>query len=118
METIAQVFESTAYFLLNPFAWLVAVAVAQRTGILHRPVIAAVGTQLLLCVLLIGMVAMTDRPFPAHHIVFLMLLPGALSGLLISAPVLMITKRRRLKRFLTSRNDDGVAYQKEAGQTL
>ena len=118
METIAEIFESTAYFLLNPFAWFAAIAMAQRSGILRKTVFAAIGTQLLLCGLLIGLVALSDRPFPAHYIVFLLFVPGILSGLVISGPVLMVTKRRRLKRFLASRRADPVSYRKQAEQPL
>jgi len=118
METIAEVLESTAYFMLNPFAWFAAFAFALRSGILRKPVIAAVGTQLTMCALLLALVGLSDRPFPAHHVFFLLLIPGTLSGLLISVPVLLITKRRRLKRFLASRPSGGVAYQEQAEHTL
>lgn len=118
METIATVFESTAYFLMNPFAWFAAITIALRTGILRKPVIAAVGTQLLMGGLLICLVSLTDRPFPAHYVIFLLLIPGVLSGLLISVPVLLITKRRRLKRFLTSRHTSRAAYPKQMEQSL
>jgi len=118
MDTIAEIFESTAYFMLNPIAWLAATAFALRSGVLRKPIIAAVATQLAICVLLIALVALSNRPFPAHHVFFLLLIPGTLSGLLISAPVLLITKRRRLKRFLSSRLSSSVDYQKRAEHTL
>ena len=118
METIAVVFESTAWFMLNPFAWFAATAFALRSGILRKPVIAAVATQWVMCGLLLALVGLSDRPFPAQQVFFLLLIPGTLSGLLISAPVLLITKRRRLKRFLASRRAGEVTYQKQAGHTL
>lgn len=118
METIAEVLESTAYFALNPLAWLAAAAFALRSGILRKPVIAAVVTQLLMCGLLISLVALSDKPFPVDYMFVLLLIPGTLSGLLISAIVLLVTKRRRLKRFLSSQRTDRVAYRKQMEQTL
>ena len=114
METIAEIFESTAYFLFNPIAWFAAIAMAQRTGILYKPVIAAIGTQWLICGLLIALVALSNRPFPADYIIFLLLIPGALSGAVLSVPVLMVTKRRRLKRFLGVGQPDNARYAKQA----
>ena len=110
METIAEVLSSVGYFSLNPLAWSVAIAVAMQTGILRKPVIATVLTQVVMAGLLIALIALSDKPFPVYDVFVLLLIPGALSGLLISAPVLMVTKRRRLMRFVSSRRTTGLAY--------
>lgn len=110
METIAEVFYSAAYFTLNPLAWIAAIAVAVRSGILRKPVIAAVMTQVLMAGLLIFLIALSDSAFPVRDVLVLLLVPGALSGLLISAVVLLVTKRRRFMRFVSSRGTGRLAY--------
>jgi hypothetical protein len=48
--------------------------------------------------------------FSVTEIVTILLLPCVLSGFLISAIVLLLTKRRRLRRFISSRRVGQLTY--------
>ena len=110
METINEVLEGVAYFSLNPIVWAAAISFSIRSRKLRSPIIAAVMTQTLICVLLISLTAFSDKAFPINDFLVLVLLPGVLSGLLISTLVILFTKRRRLIRMLSSGRTDRLAY--------
>ena len=110
METISEALSSAAYFSLNPLAWAAAILFSIRSNKLRNPVIAAVMTQTLFSGLLISLIAWSDKAFPINDIVVMLLVPGVLSGILISTLVILVTKRRRLMRLVTSRPIDRFAY--------
>ena len=110
METINEVLNGVAYFSLNPVAWAAAISISIRSKKLRSPVIAAVMTQTLICVLLISLTAFSDKAFPINDFLVLVLLPGVASGLLISALVILCSKRRRLIRRMSSPRVDRLAY--------
>ena len=110
MELINEALNSVLYFSLNPLAWVVAIVFAKRSYKLRNPVIAAVATQTVFSCLLITLNSLSGRSFPVNDILVMLLIPGVLSGILISAMVILVTKRRRLKRFLSSRQTDRLAY--------
>ncbi len=110
MELINEALNSVLYFSMNPLAWVAAIVFAIRNKKLRNPVIAAVTTQTLFSGLLITLIALSDKAFPINDIFVLVLIPGVLSGILISAMVILVTKRRRLMRLLSSRRIDKLAY--------
>ena len=110
METINEVLEGVAYFSLNPIVWAAAISISIRSRKLLSPVIAAVMTQTLISGLLLSLTAFSNKAFPINDFLVLVLLPGVLSGMLISALVILCSKRRRLIRMLSSRRSDRLAY--------
>ena len=110
MELINEALNSAFYFSMNPLAWVAAIVFATRSKKLRNPVIAAVTTQALFSGLLITLIAFSDKAFPVNDIFVMILIPGVLSGILISAMVILFTKRRRLMRLVSSRRMDKLAY--------
>ena len=110
MELINEALNSVLYFSMNPLAWVVAIVFAIRNKKLRNPVIATVSTQTLFSGLLIALNSLSDKAFPVNDMLVMVLIPGVLSGILISAMVILVTKRRRLMRFLSSRRIDKLAY--------
>ncbi len=117
MELINEALGSVLYFSMNPLAWVVAIVFAirnKRLSIRNRklrnPVIAAVSTQTLFSGLLITLNSLSDKGFPIIDMLVKVLIPGVLSGILISAIVILVTERRRLMRILSSRRIDRLAY--------
>ena len=110
MELINEALSSVLYFSINPLAWVMAIMYAIRSKKLRNPIIAAVTTQTLFSGLLISLIALSDKAFPFHDIFVMVLIPGVLSGISISALVLLFTKRRRLMRFVSSRQMGSLAY--------
>jgi hypothetical protein len=110
METINEVLNGVAYFSLNPIAWAAAISISIRSRKLRSPVIAAVMTQTLISGLLISLSALSDKAFPINDLLVLVLLPGVLSGMLISALVILCSKRRRLIRMMSSGRTNRLAY--------
>ena len=110
METINETLSSAAYFTLNPLAWVAAIVISVQGIKLRSPIIAAVVTQTLFSGLLITLIALSDRIFPVRDIFVMILIPAVLSGILISAVVILFTKRRRLIRRVSSLRIGGLAY--------
>ena len=110
MELINEALSSALYFSMNPLAWAVAIVFAIRSKKLRSPVIAAVTTQTLFSGLLITLIALSDKAFPFNDVFVMLLIPGVLSGILISALVILFTKRRRLMRLVSSLRMDRLAY--------
>jgi len=110
MELINEALNSVLYFSMNPLAWVAAIVLAIRSKKLRNPVIAAVTTQTLFSGLLITLIALSDKAFPVNDILLMVLIPGVVSGILISATVILFTKRRRLIRLVSSRRMGGLAY--------
>jgi hypothetical protein len=110
MELIYETLYSVLYFSMNPLAWVMPFVFAKRSIKLRNPVIAAVATQMLFSGLLIGLNSWSDKEFPIYDMLVKVLIPGVLSGILISAIVILVTKRRRLMRLLSSQRIDRMAY--------
>ena len=110
METIVEALSSAAYFSLNPLAWVAAIVISVRSIKLRSSIIAAVITQVLFSGLLITLIALSDKPFPVSDIFVMILIPAVLSGILISAVVILSTKRRRLIRRVSSLRMPSLAY--------
>ena len=110
METINEALSSAAYFSLNPLAWVAAIVISVRSIKLRSSIIAAVITQVLFSGLLITLNSLSDKEVPVNDMLVMVLIPGVLSGILISAMVILVTKRRRFMRFLSSRRIDRLAY--------
>ncbi len=110
MELINETLNSVLYFSMNPLAWGVAIVLTKRNKKLRKPVIATVSTQTLFSGLLITLNSLSDKAFPVYDMLVMVLIPGVLSGILISAMVILVTKRRRLMRLLSSRRIDRLAY--------
>ena len=110
METINEVLTSAVYFSLNPIAWAAVIVIAIRSRKLLTPVIAAITTQTLFSGLLISLIALSDEAFPVSDVLVLVLLPGVLSGIFISTLVIPFTKRRQLRRLVSSRQMGRLAY--------
>lgn len=98
METINEALIGALYFSLNPLAWVAAIIFSIRSRKLRSPVIAAVATQTLVAVLLIGLSVLSDKVPPIGDMLVIVLVPGVLSGILVSALVILFTKPRQLKR--------------------
>ena len=110
MELINEALNSVFYFSMNPLPWVVAIVFAIRNKKLRSLVIAAVSTQTLFSGLLITLNFLSDQAFPVNDMLVMILIPGVLSGILISAMVILVTKRRRLMRHLSSRRIGRLAY--------
>jgi hypothetical protein len=110
MELINEALNGVLYFSMNPLAWVVAIVFAKRNKRLRNPVIAAVATQTLFSCFLITLNSLSGKLFPVIDLLALLLIPGVLSGILISAIVILVTQRRRLMRLLSSRRTDRLAY--------
>ena len=110
MELINEAMNSVLYFSMNPLVWAVAIVFAVRNKKLRIPVIAAVSTQTLFSGLLISLNFLSDKAFPINDMLVMVVIPGVLSGILVSTMVILVTKRRRFMRFLSSRRIDRLAY--------
>ena len=98
METINEALTGALYFSLNPLAWVAAIVFSVRSRKLRNPFIAAVTTQTLCGGLLISLTAFSDRVYPISELVVVVLIPGVLSGILISALVVPFAKWRQLRK--------------------
>ena len=110
MELINEALNSVLYFSMNPLPWAVAIVFAVRNRKLRIPVIAAVSTQTLFSGILVALNFLSDTAFPVKDMLVMVVIPGVLSGILISAMVILVIKRRRLMRFLSSRRIARLAY--------
>ena len=110
MELINEALNSVLYFSMNPLAWVVAIVFAIRNKKLRNLVIAAVSTQTLFSCLLMSLNSLSDKSFPVNDMLVMVLIPGVLSGILISAMVILVSKRRRLMRLLSSRRINRLAF--------
>jgi hypothetical protein len=110
MEQINEALYSVLFLSLNPLAWVMAVVYSKKSRQLRKPVIAAVMTQTGICFLLIALIVWSDTAFPVKDIFTVLLIPCVLSGILISAIVILFTKRRRLLRLFSSRRVDQMTY--------
>ncbi|MFC1560474.1 hypothetical protein ACFL3W_00855 [Pseudomonadota bacterium] len=110
MELVNEALNGVLYFSMNPLAWAVTIVFAIRNKKLRIPVIAAVSTQTLFSGLLISLNFLSDKAFPINDMLVMVVIPGVLSGILISAMVILVTKRRRFMRLLSSRRIDRLAY--------
>ena len=110
MEQINEVLYSVLFLTLNPLAWVMAVVFSKNSGKLRKPVIAAVTTQMGICGLLTTLVFWSNIAFTGSDIVTILLIPCLLSGMLISATVILLTKRRRLRQLFASRRVKQFTY--------
>ena len=110
MEQINEALYSVLFLSLNPLAWVMAVIFSKNSGKLRKPVIAAVMTQTGICCLLIALIVWSEIAFPVKDIFTILLIPCVLSGILISAIVIVFTKRRRLRQLFSSRRVDQLTY--------
>jgi hypothetical protein len=110
MEHINEVLFSVLFLSLNPLAWALAVISSKNSENLRKPVIAAVMTQTGICCLLVGLIVWADIAFPITDIFTILLAPCVLSGILISAIVILFTKRPRLLHLFSSHRVDQMTY--------
>ena len=110
MEQINEALYSVLFLSLNPFAWAIAVKFSKNSEKLRKPVIAAVMTQTGICCLLIALIVWSDIAFPVNDIFTILLVPFVLSGILISAIVILFTKRRRLRQLFSSQRVGELTY--------
>ena len=110
MEQINEALYSALFLSLNPLAWVMAVIFSKKSGQLRKPVIAAVITQTGICCLLIALIVWSGTAFPVSDIFTLLLIPCVLSGILISAIVILFTKPRRLRQVFSSRRVDQMTF--------
>ena len=110
MEQINEVLYSVLFLSLSPLAWALAVIFSKKSKRLRKPVIAAVMTQTGICCLLIALIVWSDIAFPVSDIFTILLVPFVLSGILISAIVILFTKRPRLLELFSSRPVDQMTY--------
>ena len=110
MEQINEVLYSVLFLSLNPLAWVMAVVFSKNSGKLRKPIIAAVITQMGICCLLATLVVWSNIAFSVNDMVTILLIPCVLSGMLISAIVILFTKRRRLRQLFSSQPVDHFTY--------
>ena len=110
MEQINEALYSALFLSLTPLAWVMAVIFSKNSGKLRRPVIAAVMTQTGICCLMIALIVWSDIAFAVNDMFTILLVPFVLSGILISAIVILFTKQRRLRQLFSSRRVDQLAY--------
>ena len=110
MEHINEVLFSVLFLSLNPLAWVMAVIFSKKSEKLRKPVIAAVMTQTGICCLLIALIVWSGTAFPVKDIFTVILIPCVLSGILISAIVILFTKRPRLLQLFSSLRMDQMTY--------
>jgi hypothetical protein len=110
MEHINEVLFSVLFLSLNPLGWVMAAKSSKNSETLRKPVIAAVITQSGICFLLVAMIVWSDIAFPITDIFTTLLAPCVLSGILISAIVILFTKRPRLLQHLSSLRMDQMTY--------
>ena len=110
MEQINEVLYSVLFLSLNPLAWVMAVVFSKKSGKLRKPVIAAVMTQMGIFCLLATLVVWSNIAFSVNDMVTILLIPCVLSGMLISAIVILLTKRRRLRQLFSSQPVEQFTY--------
>jgi len=110
MEQINELLYSVLFLSLNPLAWVMAVIFSKNSENLRKPVIAAVMTQTGICCLLVALIVWTDVAFPVSNIITVLLVPCVLSGIFVSAIVILFTKQRRLKQIFSSRQTGQLTY--------
>ena len=110
MEQINEALYSVLFLSLNPLAWVMAVIFSKNSEKLRKPIIAAVMTQTGICCLMIALVVWSDIAFSVNDMFTVLLIPCVLSGILISAIVILFSKRRRLRQLFSSRQVDQLAY--------
>jgi hypothetical protein len=110
MEQINEVLYSVLFLSLNPLAWVMAVVFSKNSGKLRKPIIAAVMTQMGICCLLATLIVWSNIAFSVNDMVTILLIPCVLSGMLISAIVILFTKRRRLRQLFSSQRVDHFTY--------
>ncbi|MDC1287601.1 hypothetical protein N8198_06930 [Gammaproteobacteria bacterium] len=110
MELVNEVLYSVLFLSLNPLAWVMAVIFSKNSNKLRKPVIAAVTTQTGICSVLIALVVWSEIAFSVSDIITVLLVPCVLSGLLVSAIVILFTKRRQLLQLLSSHREDQLTY--------
>jgi hypothetical protein len=110
MEQINETLIGVLILSLNPLAWVMAVIFSKNSEKLRKPVIAAVMTQTGICCLLIALIVWSEMAYPVADIFTIILIPCVLSGILISAIVILFTKRRRLLQIFSSRRVDQMTY--------
>ncbi len=110
MELISEVLYNALFLSLNPLAWVMAVMFSKKSAGLRKPVIAAVMTQMGICCLLATLVIWSNIAFSTGDMVTILLIPCVLSGMLISAIVILLTKRRRLRQLFSSQRVDQLTY--------
>jgi hypothetical protein len=110
MEQINEVLYSVLFLSINPLAWVMAIKFSKNSGELRKPVIAAVMTQTGIFGLLVALIVWSDIAFPVSDIITVLLVPCVLSGILISAIVIVFTKRRQLLQLFSSRLLDQLTY--------
>jgi len=110
MEQINEALYSVLFLSLNPLAWVMAIKFSKNSAKLRHPVIAAVMTQTGICGLLVVLIVWSDVAFSVSDIFTILLIPCVLSGILISAIVILFNKRRRLRQLFSSRRVDQLTY--------
>jgi hypothetical protein len=110
MEQINEVLYSVLFLSLNPLAWVMTVVFSKNSGKLRKPIIAAVMTQMGICCLLATLVVWSNIAFSVNDMVTILLIPCVLSGMLISAIVILFTRRRRLRQLFSSQRVDQFTY--------
>ncbi len=110
MEQLNEVLLSVLLLSLNPLAWVMAVIYSKKSRKLRNPVIAAVITQTGISFILIALIVWSEIAFPVIDMFTILLVPCVLSGILISAIVILFTKRPRLRQLFSSRQVDQLTY--------
>ena len=110
MEQINEALYSVLFLSLNPLAWVLAVMYSKKSKTLRKPVLAAVMTQTGICCLLIALIVWSGTAFPVKDIFTVLLIPCVLSGILISAIVILFTKRPRLQQRFSSLRMGELTY--------
>ena len=110
MEQINEALISILLLSLNPLAWVMAVIYSKKSGTLRKTVIAAVMTQTGICCLLTVLIVWSEIAFPVSNIFTVLFIPCVLSGILVSAIVILFTKRPRLLQLLSSSRVDQMTY--------
>jgi len=110
MEELNEALNSVLYFSLNPLAWVMAIRFSLHSKKLRNPFIAAIVTQTGISCILIALIALSAKTFPFNDVFIMVLVPGVVSGMLIAALVVLFTKQRRLRRLVSSRRMNRLAY--------
>jgi hypothetical protein len=110
MEQINEALYSVLFLSLNPLAWVMAVIFSKNSRKLRKPVIAAVMVQTGICGVLIALIVWSDIAFTVNDMFTILLIPCVLSGILISAIVILFTKQHRLLQLFSSQRMDQVTY--------
>ena len=110
MEQINEVLYSVLFLSLSPLAWVLAVIFSKKSKRLRKPVIAAVMTQTGIFCLMIALIVWSGTAFPVKDIFTVLLIPCVLSGILISAIVILFTNRPRLRQLFSSHRGDELTY--------